>query len=73
MQKCEWIGGKVIQGFLKEDLIDELIILKTPILIESGIPLFDYLDIDLQFKHIQTEVASNGLVRTYYERKESEP
>src|SRR5580765_5573266 len=43
-------GGKVIQEFLKEDLIDELIISKAPVLIGSGLPLFDYLDTDLQFK-----------------------
>jgi len=62
-------GGKVIQGFLKKDLIDELIISKAPILIGSGIALFGYLDIDLLFKHIRTEAYSNGLVRSYYERK----
>ena len=62
-------GGKVIQDFLKADLIDELIISKTPMLIGSGIPLFGYLNTDLQFKHIQTRVQSNGLVRSYYERK----
>jgi dihydrofolate reductase len=62
-------GGKVIQGFLKEDLIDELIISKAPTLIGSGIPLFGYLDGDLPFKHIRTETYSNGLVRSYYERK----
>jgi len=62
-------GGKVIQEFLKEDLIDKLIISKVPVLIGSGIPLFDYLDTDLQFKHIQTQVSSNGLVRSYYERQ----
>jgi dihydrofolate reductase len=62
-------GGKVIQEFLKEDLIDELIISKVPILIGSGIPLFGYLGNDLRFSHIRTEVHSNGLVRSYYERK----
>ena len=62
-------GGKVIQDFLKKDLIDEMIIAKAPILIGSGIPLFSYLDTDLQFKHIRTVVQSNGLVRSYYERE----
>ena len=62
-------GGKVIQEFLNEDLIDELIISKAPILIGSGIPLFGHLDTDLKFKHIRTEVYSNELVRSYYERK----
>jgi dihydrofolate reductase len=67
---CIYIdGGNVIQSFLKEDLVDELIISKVPVLIGSGIPLFGYLDIDLTFKHIRTEVHSNGLVRSYYERK----
>ena len=62
-------GGKVIQQFLKEDLIDELIISKVPVLLGSGIPLFGDLATDLQFKHIRTTVASNELVRSYYERK----
>jgi dihydrofolate reductase len=61
-------GGKVIQDFLRKDLIDELIIAKTPVIIGSGIPLFDYLDTDLLFKHVRTEVQTNGLVRSYYER-----
>lgn len=62
-------GGNVIQSFLKENLVDELIISKAPVLIGSGIPLFGYLDRDLEFEHTRTEVCSNGLVRSYYERK----
>ena len=61
-------GGKVIQDFLKEDLVDELIISKVPILIGNGIPLFGELNTDLKFKHIRTQVQSNGLVRSYYEK-----
>jgi dihydrofolate reductase len=61
-------GGKVIQDFLREDLIDELIIAKVPILIGTGIPLFDRLDLDLQFNHVRTVIQTNGLVRSYYER-----
>ena len=62
-------GGKVIQGFLKEDLINELIISKVPVLIGNGIPLFGFLNADLKFKHIRTEIQSNGLVRSYYIRE----
>jgi dihydrofolate reductase len=62
-------GGKVIQSFLKEDCIDELIITKAPVLIGSGIPLFGYLDHDLQFKHVGTKIFSNGLVKSHYKRK----
>ena len=59
-------GGKVIQDFLTENLVDELIVSKAPILLGSGIPLFGYLDHDIPFKHIRTLVQSNGLVRSYY-------
>ena len=59
-------GGKVIQDFLTENLVNELIVSKAPILLGSGIPLFGYLDHDIPFKHIRTLVQSNGLVRSYY-------
>jgi len=62
-------GGKVIQSFLKEDLIDELIITRVPELIGTGIPLFGYLDNDLRFEHIKTNIYSDGLVKSHYERK----
>ncbi|PYP82495.1 MAG: hypothetical protein DMF61_26260 [Blastocatellia bacterium AA13] len=61
-------GGKVIQEFLREDCIDELIITTVPVLIGSGIPLFGRLDCDLQFEHIGTNVYSNGLVKSRYVR-----
>jgi dihydrofolate reductase len=62
-------GGKVIQSFLNEDLIDELIITRVPLLIGTGIPLFGYVDNDLQFVHMQTDVYTDGLVKSCYERK----
>jgi dihydrofolate reductase len=62
-------GGKVIQGFLKEDLIEDLIISRVPVLIGHGIPLFGFLNGDLKFKHLRTEVRSNGLVSSYYKRE----
>ncbi|MBI3810733.1 MAG: dihydrofolate reductase family protein [Nitrospirae bacterium] len=62
-------GGKVIQSFLKEDCIDELMITQVPMLIGSGIPLFGDLDHDLPFKHIRTKIYSNGLVKSHYKRK----
>jgi dihydrofolate reductase len=62
-------GGKVIQDVLKEDAIDDLIISRVPVLIGNGIPLFGFLSADLKFKHMRTEIQSNGLVRSYYERE----
>ncbi len=62
-------GGKVIQNFLNDDCIDELIITKLPVLIGSGISLFGHLDDDLQFNHMRTKVYANGLVQSHYERE----
>ena len=61
-------GGKVIQSFLAEDLIDELIVARVPAVIGDGIPLFGYLAGDLEFEHQKTESYPNGLVRSYYNR-----
>jgi dihydrofolate reductase len=61
-------GGKVIQSFLAEDLIDELIIAHVPVLIGDGIPLFGRIDRDLKFEHKRTASFPNGLVRSYYKR-----
>ena len=62
-------GGKVIQSFLKADLIDSLIIATVPVLIGGGIPLFGSLDTDINFEHVRTSTYPNGLVRSYYKRK----
>ena len=62
-------GGKVIQSFLADDLIDELIIARVPVLLGDGIPLFGYLSHDLEFKHQRTATFSNGLIRSYYTRQ----
>jgi len=61
-------GGKVIQDFLKEDCIDEMIITKVPLLVGDGIPLFGKQDKELSFRHLQTKILSNGLVKSFYER-----
>jgi dihydrofolate reductase len=62
-------GGRVIQSFLREDLVDELIIAHVPVIIGSGIPLFSSLHQDLRFTHVRTIVFTNGVVQTHYERE----
>jgi dihydrofolate reductase len=59
-------GGKVIQSFLNEDLIDEMIITRVPILLGEGIPLFGKLDKPIKFSKVITEVFNNGLVKNHY-------
>jgi len=61
-------GGKTIQGFLHFNLIDEMIITKIPVLLGSGIPLFGRLDHELKFRHIETIIYKNGLVKSHYEK-----
>ena len=63
-------GGKTIQSFLKQDMIDEIIITRIPIILGSGIPLFKEMDFELRFEHIQTEVLNKALVKSRYIRKE---
>jgi len=62
-------GGKVIQDFLREDCIDEMIITKVPVVLGNGIPLFGSLDATIPFRHVRTTVFSNGLVKSHYERE----
>jgi dihydrofolate reductase len=64
-------GGKTIQSFLKEDLIDEMIITRIPILLGAGIPLFEKNDMELEFEHIETEVHNDMLAKSKYIRKRS--
>lgn len=61
-------GGVTIQGFLKEDLIDEMIITTIPILLGGGIPLFGELDKPLNFKHVKSERFVDAIVQNYFAR-----
>lgn len=59
-------GGKTIQSFLNEDLIDQLIISVIPKLLGDGITLFSELPKILDFKCIHTELFSNHIVQNTY-------
>lgn len=55
-------GGHTIQSFLKEDLIDEMVITTVPLLLGSGIRLFGGdLAKPLMFKCAESAHFSNGL------------
>ena len=62
-------GGRTIQSFLKEDLIDEMIITTVPILLGDGIPLFGKLTHIMKFKHTKTEILNDSLVMSHYTRE----
>lgn len=59
-------GGKAIQSFLKEDLIDELIITQIPIVLGGGKSLFGELPKPVRLEHINTRTFDNGMVQTHY-------
>lgn len=67
-QRCYVDGGKTIQRFLREDLIDRLIVTKIPVLLGEGIPLFGPTARDLTWTHVRTETFANGLVKSEYVR-----
>lgn len=60
-------GGLTIQGFLRAELIQRLIITRVPVLLGSGIPLFGPLTQDIPLRHIATRWYPSGLVQSEYE------
>lgn len=62
-------GGSTIQSFLKEDLIDKMIITVLPILLGGGSPLFGDLPEPLEFEHVKTELMLSAMVQSHYRRR----
>jgi dihydrofolate reductase len=59
-------GGATIQQFLRERLIQRLIITHVPVLIGDGIRLFGALSEDVRLRHIRTRSFPSGLVQSEY-------
>jgi dihydrofolate reductase len=62
-------GGRTIQGFLRDDLIDEMIISRIPVLLGGGTPLFADLPEHRAFEFVSTELVLDQIVSTRYRRK----
>jgi len=60
-------GGVNIQNFLKEDLIDEIIITTIPVLLGDGKPLFSKLQKRLNFNCVSSKV-DKGIVQNHFKR-----
>ena len=63
-------GGKTIQSFLNEDLIDEMIITTVPVLLGKGIKLFDNLGMPLYFTCTSSKNFANGLTQSCFVKKD---
>ena len=58
-------GGQTIQSFLKEDLIDEMIITTVPIILGEGISLCGNIKKLLRFKCEKVELLSPYIIKHY--------
>lgn len=59
-------GGTTISNFLKEDLIDEMIISTIPVLLGGGAQLFSDLPKQINFKLVATKTYLNEIVQRHY-------
>lgn len=60
-------GGKIIQSFLQEGLVDEMTLTTIPILIGQGRALFGELENDIKLRHVKTRSWDNGFVQSTYQ------
>lgn len=59
-------GGKTIQNFLKEQLIDEICITTIPVLLGGGSPLFGGLYAIQHFKCIETKFLNDSIIQSHF-------
>lgn len=59
-------GGQLIQSFLREGLVADLVITTVPVLLGSGRPLFGALSQDIDLKLISSQKFPSGLVQSTY-------
>jgi dihydrofolate reductase len=60
-------GGRVVQSFLREGLIADLVVTRVPVLIGSGRPLFGALKQDIDLKLVSSRSFPSGLVQSTYQ------
>lgn len=59
-------GGKTIQSFLAEGLIDNITITTIPVILGDGIPFFTSVGKDIKLTHVRTKIFDFGFVQTTY-------
>ncbi|MAP96297.1 MAG: deaminase [Ponticaulis sp.] len=60
-------GGQVIQSFLRDGLVSDMILTRLPILIGEGLSLFGPVARDVRLEHIETKSFSkSGFVQSRY-------
>ena len=59
-------GGRVVQSFLRDGLIEDMVVTTVPVLIGSGRPLFGALPQDVDLTLVSSRAFPSGLVQTTY-------
>ena len=59
-------GGRVVQSFLRDGLIEDMVVTTVPVLIGSGRPLFGALPQDVDLTLLSSRAFPSGLVQTTY-------
>lgn len=59
-------GGQVVQAFLREGLIEMVLITRVPILLGQGRPLFGETAGDVRLEHLETKAFPSGLSQSRY-------
>ena len=61
-------GGKTIQSFIEENLINEMTITTVPVLLSEGISLFGKSNGLKKFKCVGSKLYPNGMVQNKFVR-----
>ncbi|MCG3098843.1 dihydrofolate reductase family protein [Enterobacter sp. DRP3] len=62
-------GGQLIQSFLREGLVADMVITTVPVLLGSGKPLFGSLPRDIDLTLVSSHSFPSGLVQSHYRLK----
>lgn len=60
-------GGQLVQSFLKDGLVDEIILTQIPILLGKGKPLFGEIGKEIRLRFLGSKSWQNGFIQVKYE------
>jgi dihydrofolate reductase len=59
-------GGRLVQAFLAQKLIADMVITRVPVVIGAGRTLFGKVPADISMTHLKTVTFPSGLVQSHY-------